>query len=62
MRIAVEAVERLQRKRPRQLPRAIGPEVEEDDAVALANQSYRLVARIDNRARLDELVRDAGLV
>ena len=38
MRIAFEAVELLQRKRARQLPRAIGPEVEEDDAVAVANR------------------------
>ena len=62
MRIALEPVELVERQRPRQLPRAIGSEVEEDDAVAVADRSDRLVVRVDDRARLDELVGDAGLV
>ena len=62
MRIALEPVELVQRQRARQLPRAIGSEIEEDDAVAVANRSDRLVVRVDDRARLDELVRDARLV
>ena len=60
--LALEAGKVVQRQGARQLPGAVGSEIEEDHAVAVA-RSVRSADRSHRRScRLDELVGDAGLV
>ena len=58
---AREVGKRLFRQRARELPRPVGPEVEEDDRVALADRSHRLAVLLEDRG-LHELVRLAAVV
>ena len=57
-----EAVEVVERDRPRELPGAVGAEVEEHDRVAVAHRADRVLVGVDDDDRLDELVGDTGFV
>src|SRR5512138_1811711 len=58
MHRALESVEAVEHDRAGQLARAVRAEVEEDDRITVTEDANRLPLRIDDDARLDELVGD----